>query len=438
MTNIQTKQLSVIKKWIESAIPHLNANISVRLWNNEIIPFSPNSNTTIVLAINSADAIRKLIFKPKLMTVFELYSDGLIDIEGGTPLEALRSWDHIAVLNFAKSMNKLDFAKTLWPFLFKSKKHDIKSNLSYAGKVADKLEHGRNDKEMIHFHYDISNAFYELFLDPEMVYSCGYFQDTDTSLEDAQIAKLDMICKRLRLKEGEELFDVGCGWGGLVCHAAQNYGVKAYGVTLSQEQYDFVQTKIKKLGLEESVTVELRDYRTVTERERFDKISQIEMFEHVGLDNHDQHFKQMHKLLKPGGLYLHQATARKATPKIDDFRKKTAYQEVITRLIFPGGELDYIGLTVSNLERHRFEVHDVESWREHFQLTLEHWLQRLWDNKEPAQKEIGLEKTRLWLLYFSLFAASFERNTISVFQTLASKRKTGPASLPLTREDLYR
>lgn len=435
--NIQKKQLDALRKWIISAAPHLNANISVRLWDDEIIPLSQNITNDIILAINSPEGIRRLIFSPKLMTVFELYAEGVIDIEGGTPLEAVRSWDHLAVLHFARDMSKAALIKALWPFLLKAKRSKKQDELGYENKIAGKIESGRNDQDLIRFHYDVSNDFFALFLDPEMVYSCAYFHDENTSLEEAQTAKLDMICKRLRLQVGERLFDVGCGWGGLVCHAVQHYGVEAYGVTLSQEQYDFVQAKIKRLGLEDKITIELKDYRTVNEEESFDKISQIEMFEHVGLDNHDQHFKQMHKLLKPNGLYLHQASTRKATPNIKNFRKKTAYQDVITKFIFPGGELDYIGLTATNLERHQFEVHDVESWREHFQLTLEHWVKRLWENKEAARQEIGWPKTRLWLLYFSLFAMSFERNTVSVFQILASKRKIGPSKLPLTREDLY-
>jgi len=431
------KQLSALRKWILAAAPHLNANISVKLWNGEIIPLSDKVDNDIILAINSPEVIRRLIFSPKLMTVFQIYSESLLDIEGGTPLDAVRSWDHLSILHFARDMKKMDLLKALWPFLFKSSQKEEIHNISYEKNIQEKLDDGRDDKDLIQFHYDVSNDFFGLFLDPEMVYSCAYFDDKSTSLEDAQIAKLDMICKRLRLAPGERLFDVGCGWGGLVCHAVQNYGVEAYGVTLSQEQYDFVQAKIKRLGLEDKITIELKDYRTVNEEESFDKISQIEMFEHVGLDNHDQHFKQMHKLLKENGLYLHQASTRKATPNINNFRKKTAYQDVITKFIFPGGELDYIGLTITNLERHQFEVHDVESWREHFQLTLEHWTQRLWDNKEKARQEIGWPKTRLWLLYFSLFAISFERNTVSVFQTLASKRKIGPSKLPLTRKDLY-
>lgn len=432
-----TKQLEAIGSLILSIAPKIDSDLSVRLWNGEIIALSQNSKQDIVFCINSPEAIRRLIFAPKLTTVFEIYAENLIDIEGGTPLAAIRRWDHIGMLSVAKSMSKLKILKTLWPFVFKAKDSSGNQNLGYDKTIANKISEGRNDKDLIQFHYDVSNRFFSLFLDPEMVYSSGYFKTPQSSLEEAQIAKLDMICKRLRLQEGDRFFDVGCGWGGLVCHAAQHYGVQAYGVTLSEAQYDYVQAKIKRLGLEGKVTVELRDYRSVDGSERFDKIAQIEMFEHVGLDNHDKHFEQMHKLLRPRGLYLHQASTRMATRDIKNFRKRTAYQDVITKFIFPGGELDYIGLTLTNLERHRFEVHDVESWREHFQLTLENWTQRLWDSRESAREEIGWPKTRLWLLYFALFAVAFERNTVSVFQTLASKRRTGPSHLPLTREDLY-
>lgn len=436
--NKHDKQIKTFKAWMAQISPKINSDLSMKLWNGEIIPLGSNAKEDILIAINSSEAITRLIRKPRLMTIFELYTESLIDIEGGTPLEAIRRWDHLGVLNVVRTMNKFDLVKTFWPFVFSGKKHQEAKDLLYSKTVAEKISEGRNDQELIQFHYDVSNEFYKLFLDENMVYSSGYFKTFETSLEQAQIDKLDMICKRLRLQEGDRFFDVGCGWGGLVCHAAQHYGVQAYGVTLSQAQFDFAQAKIKRLGLQDKVTIELRDYRSVEGSERFDKIAQIEMFEHVGFENHDKHFEQMHRLLRPRGLYLHQASTRMATPDIKNFRKQTQYQEVITKYIFPGGELDYIGLTLTNLERHRFEIHDVEGWREHFQLTLEHWTKRLWDNREKAQTEIGWPKTRLWLLYFSLFAMSFERNTVSVFQTLASKRRTGPSHLPLTREDLYR
>lgn len=434
----QEKQIVAFREWIKSIAPSLNTDLSIRLWNGEIIPLGDSVNTDILLCINSPETIRRLIFSPTLMTVFELYAENLFDIEGATPLEASQHWDHIAILTAAKNLNKLQLIKTLWPFVFKDKSQDTQTALGYDKNVAKKIQDGRNDKDMIQFHYDVSNEFYSLFLDSEMVYSCGYFENRDTSLEEAQLAKLDMICKRLRLQPGERFFDVGCGWGALVCHAAKNYGVQAYGVTLSQAQYDYVQDKVKRLGLEDKVTVELRDYRSVEGEERFDKIAQIEMFEHVGFDNHDQHFQQMHTLLRPRGLYLHQASTRMATLDIKNFRKKTGYQKVINRYIFPGGELDYIGWTATCLERHWFEVHDIEGWREHFQLTLEHWTKRLWENREKAREELGWPKTRLWFLYLSFFAGSFQRSAVGVFQTLASKREVGPSGLPLTRKDLYR
>lgn len=433
----EEKQLQALRAWLTTAADQIDADISVKLWNGEIVPLGANARADIVLAINSPQTIRRLIFSPKLMTVFDIFNEGLISVEGGTPLQAIRRWDHMRVVNYTRSLNKMQLAKTLSVFLLKSKGQNQDTGLSYQKTVQHSLSDGRDDKDMVQWHYDISNEFYELFLDPEMSYSSAYFENPNVSLEDAQIAKHDISCKRLRLKPGEKFFDIGCGWGGLVCHAAQHYGVQAYGVTLAQKQYDFAVEKIKRLGLEDKITIELRDYRSVEKYGYFDKIAQIEMFEHVGHDNHDKHFSHIHKLLKPKGLYLHQAFTRMATPNLDDFRKVTPYQDVATKYIFPGGELDYIGMTVTNLERHRFNVHDVEGWREHYQLTLEHWSERLWDNWDAAVAELGEPKTRMWLLYFALFALSFERNTLSVFQTLASKRSAGPSRIPFSRNDLY-
>ena len=432
------KQLNAIKAWIGSVAPVLDADLSIKLWDGDIVPLGRNASKDILLCIRSPYAIRRLIFSPKLTTLFELYAENLIDIEGGTPLEAIRRWDHITALNLVRSFRKRDLVKVLWPFVFGTSEYKTtEDDYSYSNSIAKKISEGRNDQDLIRFHYDVSNRFYSLFLDPEMVYSCAYFETPDASLADAQIAKLDMICKKLRLKEGEYLFDVGCGWGALVCYAAQHYGVNAYGVTLSQKQFDYAQAKIERLGLEDKVTIELLDYRNVQGKERFDKIVQVGMFEHVGIDNHDTYFQHIHRLLKPNGLYLHHAITRKAIKEIKNFRKPSAYQEIVSRFIFPGGELDYIGLTLTNLERHRFEVHDVEGWREHYWRTLEKWIQNLWDNRETARQDVGWTKTRLWLLYFSLFVVAFERNTVGLYQTLSSKRRVGTSPLPSTRKDLY-
>jgi cyclopropane-fatty-acyl-phospholipid synthase len=431
------KKAQAARRIAEHIAKHLQADLSLKLWDGTVVPLGPKARSDIVISIRSAAAVRRMIFSPKLMTVFELYAAGEIDVEGGTPLEAARRWDHLKALRLGKAVDKQFVLKQLWPFIRSGASGSEAAAAGWKGAIQGRPEKGRNDKALIQFHYDVSNAFYALFLDPEMVYSSAYFARPDMDLAEAQLAKLDMICRRLRLKPGERLFDIGCGWGGLICHAAQHFGVQAYGVTLSQQQFDFVQEKIRRLGLQDRVTVELRDYRSVEGTEAFDAIAQIEMFEHLGIDNHDKHFERMHRLLKPRGRYLHQASTRRPTRDLSRFRKPTAYQQVITRFIFPGGELDYIGMTVTNLERHAFEVHDVENWREHFQKTLEIWTARLAANREAAEREIGPTKTRLWLLYFSLFALAFERNTCFVFQTLASKRQTGASGMPMSRADLY-
>lgn len=436
MINLAAKQIDAARRIVEHLALHLQAQLSVKLWDGSIVPLGPDATSEVVIAVRSPAAVRRLILSPRLRTVFELYAAGDVDIEGGTPLEAANRWDHLKALHLARNVDRKQILKLVWPFLLSSRRSLQRIRANYEGKVGNRFGEDRQDQPMVQFHYDLSNEFYELFLDREMLYSSAYFPRPDMTIDEAQQAHLEISCRRLQLKPGDRLLDIGCGWGGLSFYAVQNYGVTAHGVTLAQRQYDYARAKIERLGLGDRMTVELRDHRTLEGEACYDKIAQIEMFEHLGIDNHDEHFALMHRLLRPRGLYLHQAFTRMATRDLKKFRKKTAYQKVMTRFIFPGGELDYIGMTVTNLERHGFEVHDVEGWREHYRLTLIHWLNRLYANREAAEREVGAAKTRLWLLYFTLFAKAFERNTTSVFQTLASKRHAGLAGLPLSREHL--
>jgi cyclopropane-fatty-acyl-phospholipid synthase len=433
------KQIDAVKRILAQVAELVDADLSVELWNGEVVPLGSSARSDIRLRIASPAVIRRLMFKPKLITVFELYATGDLDVVGGSPMEALRRWHHLKVIHAARKFGKWSLVKDLLPFVMGADngKRLTSAEAYDTSTISAKADAGRKDMELIQFHYDVSNKFYSLFLDPEMVYSSAYFQDDETTLENAQRYKLDMICKKLRLKAGDHMLDVGCGWGALICHAVVNYGVTAHGVTLSKAQFDFVTEKIAKLGIADKITLELKDYRAIEGEELYDKIAQIEMFEHLGIDNHDRHFTFMRKLLKPRGLYLHQASTRRATPDLSQFRKPTAYQDVITRFIFPGGELDHIGMTVTNLERLGFEVHDVEGWREHFQKTCRLWAERLYARKEEAIAEIGWPRTRLWLLYFALFSMAFERGTTNVFQTVASKRRTGASGMPWTRKHLY-
>lgn len=425
------KRLAAARTLVAHIARRLDADLSIELWNGEILPLGTRpARDDLRIVVRSADTIGRLLRHPRLKTVFELYAGGDLDVAGGSPLDVLARWEHLKAVGLRRNLDKALVARAALPFLFKPRAEG--ASPGWRGSVGRLFGRGREEAEMIRFHYDVSNAFYALFLDPEMQYSCALFTDEGVALADAQICKMELICRKLRLAPGHHVLDIGCGWGGLAAHAARYYGVTVHGVTLSAEQLAFGQAKIEGLGLEGKVTLELRDYRTIDAPEQYDRIVQIEMFEHVGLDNHDTHFETVRGLLKPRGLYLHQATTRRATRDIADFRKATPYQGVINRFIFPGGELDHIGLSITNLERLGFEVHDVESFREHYMRTLRHWSDALYANRAAAAAEIGAARTRLWQLYFALFALGFERCLCGNFQTLASKRQPGPSGLPLS------
>lgn len=406
--------------------------LSFRLWTGEVVAVpSADGKPPVEVSIRSAAALRRMLLRPKIDSVAQLYAAGEFDLGSQHPIQLVRRIDHTKLVRGISWAERFRLARMAWPILVGG--GQLGDPLAFEGSQGQKPGKDRDDASLIDFHYNLSNRFYELFLDPDMVYSSAYFERDGMTIDEAQRAKLDLICRKLRLAPGKTLFDTGCGWGSLICHAAQHYGVKAHGVTLAKEQYDYAIAKIARLGLQDLVKIELRDYRSVTEPDSYDSIAQIEMFEHLGLDNHDAHFRHIQRLLKPRGLYLHQASTRRPTVDLSKFRKKTVYQQLVQRYIFPGGELDYIGLTVTNLERLGFEVHDVENMREHFQKTCEAWANRLWDNREEAAKEVGMARTRMWLAYLSATVMAFHRLNLNVFQTLASKRKIGPSGLPFDR-----
>lgn len=408
----------------------LQADFMLRLWNGETIPLGPQASSDLAVVIRSQAAITRLLRRPRLSTIIELFAAGDLDIEGGTLLD-LAARRGAGSRGLARRLDKWLAVRALLPFLLGPGRGDSKVSHAYDGGAAS----GRDDKALVQFHYDLSNAFYALFLDPEMQYSCAYFPDVTADLATAQQAKLDMICRKLRLRPGDRFLDIGCGWGGLICHAGGHYDVQAHGVTLSQAQYEHAREKIMRAGLEGRVTVELKDYRALSGE--YDRIASIGMFEHVGGANHAAYFAKLHDLLRPRGVMLHHAITRPAKRSERAFHHKRPEYAALVRYIFPGGELDHIGNTLANMERGGFEVHDVEGWREHYGRTTRLWCERLYANREAAAREMGAAKTRLWLLYLAGVALAFERGSVGIFQTVATRRARGASGLPATRADLY-
>jgi cyclopropane-fatty-acyl-phospholipid synthase len=429
------RRLDAFKSLLKHLHERILPDIGFVLWDGSTVPPDLPADA-LALVIADEGAIAAMIRRPNIDTFLNLWVTARFDLRNGSlfDLEARRPKGRSRALT--KSLDKRLALSTLAKFLFVPRGGPWP--LEAVGKAdADGSE--ATNKKNVHYHYDLSNRFYELFLDPEMVYTCAYFKDWNNDIATAQADKLDIICRKLRLKPGERLLDIGCGWGALICHAAQHYGVHAHGVTLAEEQFAYAKERVARLGLQDLVTLELRDYAQV--EGGFDKIASIGMFEQVGIANYPTYFKTVHRLLKPGGLYLHHTIALRANA-YERFRRgrrrDRAAANAIGRYIFPGGELDHLGMSVGNLELHGFEVHDVEAWREHYARTTRLWHDRLRANYEAAEREVGRDKARLWIAYLAAVSIAFTNGTIGIFQTLASRRVRGASGLPPTRADLYR
>ncbi|WP_031013628.1 SAM-dependent methyltransferase [Streptomyces sp. NRRL F-5727] len=284
----------------------------------------------------------------------------------------------------------------------------------------------RRDKQAISHHYDVGNDFYALVLGPSMVYSCAYWT-ADGTLEDAQRDKLDLIARKLALKEGDRLLDVGCGWGSMAIHAARAYGARVVGITLSREQAAFARKRIAEEGLADRIEIRVQDYRDVPDGP-FDAISSIGMAEHVGAVRYREYADILYGLLKPGGRLLNHQISRLPEPDEEAYH----VDAFIDAYVFPDGELAPMGRTLTTLEDAGFEVRDVEAIREHYALTLRRWVANLEAEWERAVRLTSPGRARIWRLYMAASAVSFERNRIGVNQFLAVRTPvSGASGLPL-------
>jgi cyclopropane-fatty-acyl-phospholipid synthase len=434
-TPSQKRQLDAAKSLIAEAAGTLDLNASVRLWDGSVTPLGKSVTGPLEISIANAGVIGGLLRWPTLDNVIRRYIEKDIDFSGGTLIDFGQQLNRPGRGLRSKDIKPLQLAGKLRPFLFATTLH-AKDEQGFEGDARGRKASTRNNEAYIRFHYDVSNEFYALFLDPEMVYSCAYFTDWENSIAQAQRDKLELICRKLRLKPGERFLDIGCGWGGLVCYAALKYGVTAHGITLSEEQLEFARDKAKRAGLADKVTFEFIDYAKVSGT--FDKIASIGMYEHIGLKNIEPYMKKMRSLLSPDGVFLNHAISRRAPkPSLLGHRIRPE-QKALAKYIFPGGELDDIGHTVTAMERAGFEVHDVEALREHYAQTCKIWCERLSAEMAKAIELVGEEKYRIWVAYLAGCSLAFERGSARIFQTVATKSAKGKSPLPQTRADLYR
>ncbi|MDG9927574.1 MULTISPECIES: class I SAM-dependent methyltransferase [unclassified Pseudomonas] len=401
-------------------------DFAIRLWDGTELRSAPSQPPRFTLVCRTPAALRALMLGGDPLRLAEAYLRDDLDIEG----------DLFAAITLK---DRLQDFRPAWHQRLRIALHTLMLPRAGGSDVAPgyrrrvRRHTPRENREAIAFHYDLSNDFYGLWLDPAMVYSCAYFERPDASLEQAQQAKLEHICRKLLLRPGERLLDVGCGWGALVIHAAQHHGVHAHGISLSRNQLEVARERIARAGLKDRVTVELRDYRELEGEGRYDKIASVGMFEHVGLRRLPLYFATVRRLLKPGGLFLNHGI----TNATEGWRT-SAGTRFINRYIFPDGQLDTIGNIQRAMEVAGFEIVDVEALRRHYALTLRQWIARLESHHDEALRHVDESTYRAWRLYMAASALEFESGGIGIYQILASGRADGTCEQPLTRRHLYR
>lgn len=414
------KCLHVLEALLASYRPR---DFSIRLWDGTVWDAEPGEATKFTIVLKHPDALCKMVAPPRDLALAEAYVHDDFDIEG----------DIEAALALGEYLYALPWTtKALWGLFWQLGSLPLlrlRNARDNAPTLRGKLHSQNRDRQAVTFHYDLSNDFFALWLDRRMAYSCAYFSSQADDLDRAQERKLDYLCRKLRLRQGELLLDIGCGWGGLIMHAARHYGVEALGLTLSKPQAELANERIRQSGLGRSCRVDLCDYRNLSLCGAFDKIVSVGMYEHVGASALPKYFEQVWRLLRPGGAFLNHGIAIRSAFRPDRF---------IGRYVFPDGELIAIGPLLTMAERSGFEVRDVESLREHYAMTLRHWLRRLEAGHDEATQIVDETTYRVFRLYLSAFAARFQSGLFDLHQTLLLKPNGGESGLPLTRDDWYR
>ena len=398
-----------VVKYLEGLRKRQPLPLRVKLWNGSTVAL--DDEPRVELRLNDVASARYFL-KPSMSSLGEAFVEGHIDVDGDVR-------EVVAIAEHLSRVGDEDQGRGKLPSWLA--RHTRKS-----------------DRKAIEYHYDVSNEFYSLWLDPRMVYSCAYFRTGDEDLETAQVQKLDHVCRKLMLAPGQTLLDIGCGWGAMAIHAAKHYGVKAVGVTLSTNQYELARERVRQAGLEDRVEIRLQDYRDIPGDASFDRISSIGMFEHVGLKNLRGYFDTVHRLLKPGGVAMnHGITSSDA----DNRSVGLGAGDFIDKYVFPDGELPHVSLAIRELSAAGLELADAESLRRHYAKTLWFWSDSFERNVARLTALAGEKRARIWRVYLAGCAHAFAHGWINLYQLLAIRPRPGASGaespLPLSREYMY-
>ncbi|MFP5504601.1 MAG: class I SAM-dependent methyltransferase [Gammaproteobacteria bacterium] len=391
--------------------------VAVGLWDGRLV--IGGEDAPAALWFRKPEALRELILHSDLVRLGEAYLGGEVEVTGSMQV-AFDVVDYLESLS-PGPMARLRLLRQALRLPRRAAIRSLPGARAYAR---------RNSTASISHHYDVSNDFYRRWLDPEMVYSCAYFRDTQQSLADAQRDKLDYLCRKLRLAPGQRLLDIGCGWGALALWAARHYGVEVHGITLSEQQCRLARERVEREGFAGRVRIELRDYRDLPETVRYDRVVSVGMFEHIGLENFPVYFATAKRVLKPGGLFLNHGITN------DTGWVNCASQRFINRYVFPDGELTRVSVVQAAMEEAGFEILDVESLRPHYALTLGHWLRGLEAAHAEIARTVNAVTERTWRLYLAGSAHYFRQGSLSVYQILAG-HCYADQPVPLRRTDLY-